>query len=139
MFLHLSVILFTRGGVGFPACVTGHMTGGSAYGGSLSRGGGLHPLGRGFVSGGLYPGGSASRGGGSASGRKGVCPTHPLDTTGYGQREGSTHPTGMHSCLYSEELTYVGIFPVRMDLTFTDLPTGSGSQTCVLLEISEYP
>ena len=24
---------------------------------------------------------------------------HPGDTTGYGQRAGGTHPTGMHSCL----------------------------------------
>ena len=32
MFLHLCVILFKGGGVGFPACITGHMTkGGSAY------------------------------------------------------------------------------------------------------------
>ena len=45
MFLHLSVILFTVGGVSVPACTTGHMTrgvsvqgGGLCLGGSLSRG-----------------------------------------------------------------------------------------------------
>ena len=43
MFLHLSVILFTWG-VGFPECITGHMTRW-----------GVHP-------GGLPPGGYASRG-----------------------------------------------------------------------------
>ena len=57
MFLHLSVILFT--------------------------GGGLH------AGEDLHPGGSAS---------KGVWQTpSPSDTTGYGQRAGGTHPTGMHS------------------------------------------
>ena len=58
MFLHPCVILFT-GGVGFPVCITGHMTRGSAS--------------------------------------RGVGPP-PRDTTGYGQRAGGTHPTGMHSC-----------------------------------------
>ena len=33
MFLHLSVILFTWGGVSVPACITDHMTGGSCPGG----------------------------------------------------------------------------------------------------------
>ena len=34
----------------------------------------------------------------------------------------------------------IGIFPVYpwMALIFTDFPTGSGSQPCALLEISEY-
>ena len=34
-------------------------------------------------------------------GEGGVCNTQtdtPADTTGYGQQEGGTHPTGMHSC-----------------------------------------
>ena len=57
-------------GDGFAACITGHMTGGSTSGG----------------------GGSASRVGGGL-GRP------PLDSTGYCQRAGSMHPTGMHSCL----------------------------------------
>ena len=55
MFLHLSVILFTRGR---GLCIEG--------GGSASKGGGQIPS--------------------------------PSDTTGYGQRTGGTHPTGMHSC-----------------------------------------
>ena len=53
---------------------------GSASGRSVSRDGGW----------GLPTVGSASRGGWAEP---------PLDdTTGYGQRAGSTHPTGMHSC-----------------------------------------
>ena len=36
--------------------------------------------------------------------------------------------------------TYVAIFPVnlRMDLIFTDFPTGSGSPPCAVLEICKY-
>ena len=49
-------------------------------GGSASRGGGLH-----------LGGGSAS-----SEGWVGKDP-HLLDTTGYSQRVGCTHPTGMHS------------------------------------------
>ena len=47
---------------------------------------------------GLHPRGSASRGRSASKGK--VCPNPPppLDTTGYGQRAGGTHPTGMHSC-----------------------------------------
>ena len=37
------------------------------------------------------------RGGGSAF--RGVCPPPLLDTMGYNQRAGGTHPTGMHFCL----------------------------------------
>ena len=51
----------------------------------------------------LFTGGSASREGGLHPGE--VCiqgglvrPPSPSDTTGYGQRAGGTHPTGMHSC-----------------------------------------
>ena len=57
MLLHVSVILSTGEGVGFPACVTGHMTGESA-----SRGRGLH--------GGIWiqeEGGSVSMGGGGSA------------------------------------------------------------------------
>ena len=36
--------------------------------------------------------------------------------------------------------TYMAIFPVylRMDLIFTDFPTGSGSPPCAVLEICKY-
>ena len=42
--------------------------------------------------------------------------------------------------LYKGDLTYMVIFPVylRMDLIFTDFPTGSGSPLCVVLEICKY-
>ena len=42
--------------------------------------------------------------------------------------------------LYKGDLTYVAIFPVylRMDLIFTDVPTGSGSPPCAVLEICKY-
>ena len=70
MFLHLCVILFTGGrGVGFPACITGHMT----------RGMGVCIWGTVC----LYPGGWADP---------------PMRYMGYGQQAGSTHPTEMHSC-----------------------------------------
>ena len=68
--------------------------------------GGLHPGGstsRGSVLGGSALGPSASGGGVSASGG-GLPPgggdwAYPSsDTTGYGQRPGGTHPTGMYSC-----------------------------------------
>ena len=49
-------------GVGFPACITGRMTGGCLHQGVL-------------------------------------CRPPQSDTTGYGQRAGGTHPSGMHSCL----------------------------------------
>ena len=41
---------------------------------------------------------------------------------------------------YKGDLTYVAIFPVclRMDLIFTDFPTGSGSPPCAVLEIYKY-
>ena len=42
-------------------------------------------------------------GGGSASGGMGLGrppPPSPSDNTGYGQRAGGTHPTGMHSCVH---------------------------------------
>ena len=59
-------------GVGFPACITGHIKRGP---GGLPRGG-LPP-------GGLHPGGLGR-------------PT-PWDNTEYGQQAGGTHPTGMNS------------------------------------------
>ena len=68
---------FCPEGGGFTACITGHMTGGSA-----SRRG---TLGR--------PPGPAYRGRGNPA------PPETWDTTGYGQQAGGTHPTGMHSRL----------------------------------------
>ena len=71
-----------------------------------SQGGGLHPEGSAYrgvqhpagicIQGGLHPGG-LHRGGGDLHPGGGVGQT-PSDTTGYGQRAGGTHPTGMHSC-----------------------------------------
>ena len=71
----MSVILFTGGGVGFPACITGHMTRGGLYpiGESASGGVGLHP-------GGLPTGGW----------------TYPSPGTG---KAVGTHRIGMLSCL----------------------------------------
>ena len=46
MFSQACVIPSAHRGVGFPACITGHMTGGSAFMGSLYLGG--LPPGRGF-------------------------------------------------------------------------------------------
>ena len=66
-----------HGGGGFPACITGLMTRGICIHEELHQGG-LH-LGAG--------------GGGRGLGRP------SWDTMGYGQRAGSTRPTGMHSCL----------------------------------------
>ena len=42
--------------------------------------------------------------------------------------------------LYKGDPTYEAIFPVylRMDLIFTDFPTGSGSPPCTVLEIYKY-
>ena len=80
IFSQACVILFTRGGVGFPACITGH------------NWEGLHP--------------------GRESASRGVClkgvgqnPPPQLNTVGYGQQAGGTHPTGMHSC--SETATVI--------------------------------
>ena len=35
-------------------------------------------------------------------GRTSLHPQPPLDTIRYGQQAGGTHPTGMHSCLFSD-------------------------------------
>ena len=88
MFSQVCVIPSVRGeGV----CIQWGLPGGSAcgvcLGGSASRGsayikGGLHPTG--VCLKGLHPGGWAD--------------PPVLDTTGYSQRVGGTHPTGMHSC-----------------------------------------
>ena len=74
------------------------------HGGSASRRGSTFRE-AGGGQGSLHPGGrSASRRGRLHTGGRvciqgeGVGQT-PLDTTGYGQRAGGTHPTGMHSCL----------------------------------------
>ena len=60
----------------------------------------LHPgefcIQGGSASGGVYIWGGVCMGGGAAGGGQ---TSPPLDTTGYGQRVGSMHPTGMHSCL----------------------------------------
>ena len=76
--------------VGFPTCITGHMTRGSAsQGGSASRGlGGLHQ-GELQHPGGLHPVGL---------GRPPSPGKITWDTTGYSQQAGSTHLTGMLSC-----------------------------------------
>ena len=112
IFLHLCVNLFIFGGW-LPSMHHRCLHLGEVRG-SASRG----------QSGGLYPGvGSASRGyayrrllhpgGGqipSGSAYRGVClhgrqtpPRDTWNTTGYGQQAGSTHPTGMHSCLQLSE------------------------------------
>ena len=76
-----------------------------SQGGGLHSGGGLHPEG-GSASGGLHLGG-----GGSAFG--GVGQTSHPDTMGYGQRAGSTHPTGMHSCFAGVCLFMVRVVVAR--------------------------
>ena len=61
--------------------------------------------------GGLHPGRVCIKG---RSAFRGICikrgwAEHPLplsDTTGYGQRTGGTHPTGMHSCIVSLSSSY---------------------------------
>ena len=69
-------------GVGFQACITGHMTGG-VY---IQRGGGSASSGV-CIQGGLHPGESVSR-------MDGQTPEHyRIRST-----SGGTHPTGMHSC-----------------------------------------
>ena len=77
MFSHLYVILFTEGAVGFPACITGHMTRWSASRGGLHLGG--LPLEGVCIHGGL----------GRPPG---------WDIMGYCQQVGGMHPIGMHSC-----------------------------------------
>ena len=69
MFLHLSVILFTGGGV-YPSMQWGR-----------------HPLGR------HPPRQTPPQADTLAPGQ-----TPPSNTTGYGQQVGGTHPTGMHTC-----------------------------------------
>ena len=72
----MSFLLSTgEGEVGFPACITGHMTGG------------------------LHLGGSASKGESAARMTRAVPPS---DTMGYDQQAGGMHSTGMHSCLVTE-------------------------------------
>ena len=98
MLLHLCVILFTEDGgggvgkgVGFPACITGHMTRGPT-GGSASRGGlhagkimqTPHPV---CLQGGLHLRGLG----------RPPPPQNTWDTTRYGQQAGGTHPTGIYT------------------------------------------
>ena len=66
-------VCLSNGGGCFPACITGHMTRGSASEGSASS--------------------SVCIGGADPS-----APQDAWETTGYGQQAGSTHPTGMLSC-----------------------------------------
>ena len=80
MFLHLSVILFTRG-VCIPACNGADTT--------LGR----HPSGQ-------TPPGQTTPGQ-TPSGKTPHLDRHPPpDTTECGQQVGGTHPTGMHPCSY---------------------------------------
>ena len=76
-------------GVGFPACITDHLTRGSAYRGSASRGVG-HP-------GGLHLGGWGDS-----------CTPSPRYMGYYKIRQQSrgTHPTEMHSCCKSRLLEF---------------------------------
>ena len=75
---------------GFPACITGHMTRGSASRRIRIQGvcikGGLHP--------GVLPTGGLHRGGGGV----GHISQDTWDTMGYGQQAGGMHPTRMFSC-----------------------------------------
>ena len=83
MFLHLSVILFTEVG-----CVSQHAMGQTPqrltppWQTHLGR----HPIGRHPL--GRHPLGRSPR----------QTPLPPSDTSGYGQRAGGTHRTGMHTC-----------------------------------------
>ena len=87
MFLHLSV----DRGVGFPACITGHMTRVSASGGSAFRGFGRPP---GMPMGvGLHPGG--------------VWQTPPGDTMGY---YGIQSTSGQYTSYWNAFLFVVGFF-----------------------------
>ena len=69
----------------------------------FAHGGGVCIQGEGLPrGGGLVGGGSTSRGAlhqGVCMGGAGQPPLLQSDTMGYGQRAGSTHPTGMHSCV----------------------------------------
>ena len=76
------------GGVGFPACITDYMTTGSASKGVC--------IWEGSTSMGVYPPTVGSAYGGLGRPLK---TQDTWDTMGYGQQAGSTHPTGMHSCL----------------------------------------
>ena len=83
----MSFLSVHRGGISFPACITGHMTRGSASRGSLHPGGlppggGLHPRGSAFIRVEQTP-----------------SPRETWDTARYGQQADGMHPTGMHSCL----------------------------------------
>ena len=84
MFLHLCVILFQGGeGVGFPACITGHMS---------RIQGGLHPEG-------LPTGGFPMKRGSAYRGRAVCLQGDRADPPPPGTRKaGGMHPTGMLSC-----------------------------------------
>ena len=107
MFLHVFVILFTRG-VGIPACIAGLQahTRGENEGSGL--GGVLRPTPRGKVE-------RSGLGGLQAHTQRGI----PACTEGNTPQQtataaGSTHPTGMHSCFrfylaYGYMLVFMGI------------------------------
>ena len=109
------VCLFKGGGVSFPACITGHMTGGVCLHRGICIQGGLCPEGGGFLHPeGLSPGGQGFclgvRGILSMGGRvlplgglhrRGGCrhaPSQELRDTVNEQVVCSTHDTGIHSC-----------------------------------------
>ena len=117
-----------QGSVFIPVCYSVCSEGGGrelCIGGGVCIGQGLHP---GRRKRGLNPGDLYARGRGSASREvciqgKGVCIQEggralqpgggmsrapSLDTMGYGQRVGGTHPTGMHSCWLNSSLTRPG-------------------------------
>ena len=82
-----AVRLSTGGGVGFPSCITGHITRGVC----LQRGSAFGGI---CLQGGVCLGGSLYRGVGQTP------PTQDTwGTTGYGQQAGGTHPTGILSYL----------------------------------------
>ena len=95
--------------VGFPACITGHMT-------------------RGLHLGGLPPGSWAEPPPGLSTG--GVCiqggladplPQDTWDTTRYGQQAGGRHPTGMLCCSFPVKISnciYYLLLPKKVHLTF---------------------
>ena len=93
-------------GVGFPACITGHMTGVFIQGVCIQEGVEQNRLGL-PTEGGL--------------GRLPPPPRDTLVTTGYGQQAGGMHPTGMPSCIHNSFSYYCRLSGHRhyADLDFT--------------------
>ena len=113
LFLHMSVILFTGGGgVGFPACITDHMTRGSTFGGRVCiKGGGVS------LQGGLPTGRGLGR-----------------PPTGNGKM-GGTHPTGMLSCVWCGYGWYSDDNSARRDLKIWTLRSSLLKTICGLLHL----